>query len=347
MKIAKLTKFICEEFISLPVSLGISREDMPQIPANKIEEFLSYLKEVGCDYERTTKKASELTPSQNELDTEKADKIWSDGKVDMPIIISLDRYVLDGHHRWFAAKRNDPNYELNCIMLSSNAKPALEIMHDFEGSHKRDIEGKLVEGLSADEESEIIKTNKKKTENQKPHDFQSAKWTHPNGHPRCIKCGQEESVSGRCSVLKVSEDYFTITDDMAISEIEKNWRSGNKGYDARKTLPSGEYYHGWYPTEEVWNLREYTRPVNPELLAAIKKDGIQSPIDITLAKKGKSYVGEGNHRLAVARELGIKKVPVLFSFYQEGKPDNFTPKKTRAEESPNWDTKYDSKGRRI
>ena len=127
-------------------------------------------------------------------------------------------------------------------------------------------------------------------------------------------------------LIKICEAYFDITPDMSISEVENQWKSGNKGYDARKVLPSGEHFHGYYPTDEVWALREYTRPFSQELADAIKKNGFTSPIDITLAKKGKSYVGEGNHRLAVARHLGIKEVPVMFTFYQEGKPDNFQPK---------------------
>ena len=45
--------------------------------------------------------------------------------------------------------------------------------------------------ITADEESEIIKENKKKPEAFKKHKFKSAVWTHPNGHPRCLICGGE------------------------------------------------------------------------------------------------------------------------------------------------------------
>ncbi len=44
-------------------------------------------------------------------------------------------------------------------------------------------------------ETEKIKANREKPENQKPHDFEAAEWTHPNGHPRCIHCGCEERSS--------------------------------------------------------------------------------------------------------------------------------------------------------
>lgn len=56
----------------------------------------------------------------------------------------------------------------------------------------------ICEAITADKESDIIKNNKEKPENRKPHKFEAAHWTHPNGHPRCIRCGKEESVSGMC-----------------------------------------------------------------------------------------------------------------------------------------------------
>lgn len=39
---------------------------------------------------------------------------------------------------------------------------------------------------------------RKKAEGSKPHDFQPAKWTHPNGHPRCALCCNEEPMGGHC-----------------------------------------------------------------------------------------------------------------------------------------------------
>jgi len=53
--------------------------------------------------------------------------------------------------------------------------------------------------ITFEEESEIIRENQKKPEAQKPHKFQAAQWTHKNGHPRCLLCGEEESVDGMCS----------------------------------------------------------------------------------------------------------------------------------------------------
>ena len=40
-----------------------------------------------------------------------------------------------------------------------------------------------------------------------------------------------------------------------------------------------------------------------------------------VGKNGVAKIGEGNHRLAVAKELGIEKVPVYFLFYNNVEVD--------------------------
>lgn len=47
-------------------------------------------------------------------------------------------------------------------------------------------------------ETEEINARKKQYEN-KVHKFEAAKWTHPNGHPRCKWCGNEQPISPECN----------------------------------------------------------------------------------------------------------------------------------------------------
>jgi hypothetical protein len=47
-----------------------------------------------------------------------------------------------------------------------------------------------------DAETEKIRENQKTA--KYPHKFKPAKYTHPNGHPRCIICGQEELIDSDC-----------------------------------------------------------------------------------------------------------------------------------------------------
>ncbi len=59
--------------------------------------------------------------------------------------------------------------------------------------------------MTADQESERIKENKNSPAAQKKHKFQPAEWTHPNGHPRCLLCGDEERTGGMCEPVSKSE----------------------------------------------------------------------------------------------------------------------------------------------
>jgi hypothetical protein len=85
-----------------------------------------------------------------------------------------------------------------------------------------------------------------------------------------------------------------------------------------------------FPTDSVYPFREYDRNMKDgwtgklhqdeydELMNDIKKKGIQQPGGLEIVKmnggKYQVYLGEGNHRLKIARELGIKVYPLLFSY---------------------------------
>ncbi len=62
--------------------------------------------------------------------------------------------------------------------------------------------------LTADEESALIRESAKTAEAQGPHRFRAAEWTHPNGHPRCRVCGDEETLDGQCPGLKAEPVRF-------------------------------------------------------------------------------------------------------------------------------------------
>lgn len=64
------------------------------------------------------------------------------------------------------------------------------------------------------------------------------------------------------------------------------------------------------PTKVLWKLREFDRPSTGDLRYSIMVNGLQEPIMIVYYQHTrKAYVGEGNHRLAVAKSLGIEALP--------------------------------------
>jgi hypothetical protein len=58
---------------------------------------------------------------------------------------------------------------------------------------------RLTKNEAAEIETEKIRENKKSPAAKNPHKFKPAKYTHPNGHPRCLICGDEERTGGWCS----------------------------------------------------------------------------------------------------------------------------------------------------
>ncbi len=84
-----------------------------------------------------------------------------------------------------------------------------------------------------------------------------------------------------------------------------------------------------FKTKDVWPWREYTRDLTGDwsggntkseidkLRKDIQKNGIKNPLMLHISRQDKGvnvYLGEGNHRLGLALELGIPKVPVRFYY---------------------------------
>lgn len=67
---------------------------------------------------------------------------------------------------------------------------------------------------------------------------------------------------------------------------------------------------GMVPTSTLYRYREYDRPVAPGLADDVRRHGIKDPLILTYSQStGEAMLGEGNHRLAVARSLGISHLP--------------------------------------
>ena len=121
----------------------------------------------------------------------------------------------------------------------------------------------------------------------------------------------------------LTEGYYEIdpNNPTSIEEIIELWIRGNKAYDYDRA-PG---YHGMYSTKELDQYREWSddRLRNSQdseeyqnLKAEIAKDGVIEPLVVQVSKDGEAKIGEGNHRHAIAKELGIQQLPVRFLFWQ-------------------------------
>lgn len=126
--------------------------------------------------------------------------------------------------------------------------------------------------------------------------------------------------------------YYEWKPGISLDEVIRRWQeNGDKTYDDVAMLP----------THDLWEHREYTWTrekarsgyahvrgesvwlSGPQKWDALMEDmrdhgwNPNDPLHLMIGRKGGVKVGEGNHRLAISREIGISQVPVQFQFYSQ------------------------------
>jgi hypothetical protein len=142
----KLLKMF-EKVVNFKNSLGIKREDMPQIDDSKQGDFLSWLSDQGIKYRSGKIKVADLNPSQKELSYDSSMKILDSGndKLNKPLIISSNgNYVIDGHHRWYALFLKDSNSFANATIIDMEPKKLIAAMKEFDGVKFKDMNNKVL-----------------------------------------------------------------------------------------------------------------------------------------------------------------------------------------------------------
>jgi hypothetical protein len=113
----------------------IPRHHLPQIPAKERERFREFLagQEVKSKWAKIA--ISSLRPIQQAVKKDKVE-FFKDHpeKLEEPLIISREGYILDGHHRFIAQKELDPNSAMNCLVCNCSIKTLIELGHEFDGS---------------------------------------------------------------------------------------------------------------------------------------------------------------------------------------------------------------------
>lgn len=110
-------------------SKNIPRRLMPQIYNPK--EFSKKIQKKFKISSKTMKLSTKhLKPSQNEINgkiVEKVIKSYKKSKKHIPIVVSRDGYVVDGHHRWAAHKKMNPNKKIKVLKMNAPIQDALGI----------------------------------------------------------------------------------------------------------------------------------------------------------------------------------------------------------------------------
>lgn len=111
--------------------LGIPRRLMPQFTSPEaIADYRKFLGRYGIRSWRDTRRAGRLRPSQEEISRERVHSVEDDieaRRLDprIPLIVSKDGYVIDGHHRWAAYRRFKPLKQLPVLVVNAPARDVL------------------------------------------------------------------------------------------------------------------------------------------------------------------------------------------------------------------------------
>lgn len=120
------------------------------------------------------------------------------------------------------------------------------------------------------------------------------------------------------------KEYYTIknpNNPPSIKQVINTWQE--KDYGKARDAQVQAYYS----VDELWPYREYTwtrekARGGPENWDRIKKSleakgwDDNDPLILNIGRNGVAKVGEGNHRLAISKEIGLNKIPVQF-FYKD------------------------------
>ena len=113
-------------------TLGIPRSEMPQIKAEHRGALVNFMKARGIGHRAAEMSPRDLKPTQAEFSPEKVDKALAHEGGERSILVSRDNRVLDGHHQWLAALRE--NKPIPVIRLNAPIKRLIREAHEFPSS---------------------------------------------------------------------------------------------------------------------------------------------------------------------------------------------------------------------
>lgn len=123
------------EFAPETGTLGIPRDEMPQIKIAMRPQFIEAMQGAGVTREEV--RADSLKPTQKDFDTDKtarAGRLAEDRSDKSAVIVSSDGYVLDGHHRWMA--KAQAGQMINVIRINMPIRQLLVAAKNFADTHQ-------------------------------------------------------------------------------------------------------------------------------------------------------------------------------------------------------------------
>jgi hypothetical protein len=140
------------------------------------------------------------------------------------------------------------------------------------------------------------------------HKFIEAEWTAPNGHPRCVLCGQEERIDGMCS---------------PVTKADGNTDAGNLDSPAAPIQGTASFRqrHGVHPYEALLHPPEgvsMSEIVKALIVAGLEKRAVTADVEAELAKalerkarreSGADWLSDYGHQGDQAEEARRRTTP--------------------------------------
>jgi len=141
---------------------GIPRNLLPQIPSDQYEAFKEFVNGNGVQMKLLFVPLAKLKPIQSHVNKEKIENLKKNpDKLANPIIMTKDGLILDGHHRFLAAKALNPNGKIPAFVAYCGLKELIELGHEFDGSFTRSVaEATIYDSQSSDKEFESLMVRK-------------------------------------------------------------------------------------------------------------------------------------------------------------------------------------------
>lgn len=120
------------------MSEGVDRRDLPQIPKDKVESFIGFMEKKGIEVARGLAQTKDLKSTQHSYRRSKVEKLLQDEKaLKMPLMVSKEGYILDGHHRWLA-QRKAGNKMTPVVRFGCDIDSLIAMGHAFPASFRAD-----------------------------------------------------------------------------------------------------------------------------------------------------------------------------------------------------------------
>lgn len=120
-------------------TLGIPRDEMPQIKAEHRGALVNFLNARGVEHEQVEVSADSLKPTQREFSPAKVQQAKDYKGGERSILISSDNHVVDGHHQWLGSK--EQGEPVKAIRLKAPIKKLLGLVKEFPSAEVSDGAG--------------------------------------------------------------------------------------------------------------------------------------------------------------------------------------------------------------